>query len=122
MLCSGEETVPKDNKDDKDDGESASKGNWTIWITPGKEDGMGMNSNLSIEVYGEKGSSGVLPLMPHGDDKAKGEDECEHKKDEEKGSTEEKDVDNEDTDKTDENSMHDMTYPPGCIKDFNVSI
>ncbi|XP_030838662.1 uncharacterized protein LOC105447429 isoform X2 [Strongylocentrotus purpuratus] len=45
-----------------EEGEPGSKGSWTLWLTPGSEDGMGCNSLLSMMAYGSQGTSRILPL------------------------------------------------------------
>ncbi|XP_038056107.1 uncharacterized protein LOC119728107 [Patiria miniata] len=136
LTIEGEEAVPKDNKEaeNEDDGESASKGNWTIWITPGKEDGMGSNSGLSVQVYGEKGRSEVIPLQPQGVYKEAKEGEGEEEKvDEEKkegaeepaeeGETASREPEAE-TEKAEEkgDGEQDLSFPAGSTNDFDINV
>ena len=45
------------------DVQSGSKGAWTLWLTPGSEDGMGCNSKLSMVAYGNQGTSAPIPIV-----------------------------------------------------------
>ncbi|XP_041483693.1 uncharacterized protein LOC121430484 isoform X5 [Lytechinus variegatus] len=76
------------------EGESGSKGSWTLWLTPGPDDGMGCNSLLSMMAYGSQGSSRTVPLE-------NGEDV---------GSSKE------------EEGGEKLMYPPGVTKKFDINL
>ncbi|XP_071964229.1 uncharacterized protein [Antedon mediterranea] len=108
LVVEGEQFVEINEGDEEkpvDDGESNSTGKWLVWVTTGREDNMGTDANVTIQVYGREGSSCILPLIEeHTNEDDKDTDNEEIKEDENNSKTEDE---KDDENKTEEDKNDD---------------